>query len=513
LAPTNRRNVLKSGLALSAASLAGSLGSAAEQANKQTVPASQLFQPTWNSLRNRPIPQWLRDGKFGIYTHWGVYSVPAYGENGTWYAHNAYTRPNSDERKHHEATYGPLEKFGYKDFIPMFTGSRFDPEEWADLFKQAGARFAGPVAEHHDGFAMWDTKYSEWNAAKMGPKRNVVGELSKAIKAQGMKFLTAFHHAENWFYFPTWDTRYDVSDPRYAGLYGESHPPEALPDKKFLDRWIGKLIEVVDAYGPDFVWFDFGLQLIQQRYKEDFLAYYYNHAARLHRDVIVSYKYHDLTPGVGIIDLEQGREANLAYNEWITDMTIDAGNGWGYIEGLGFKSEDQLITGLVDRVSKNGYLLLNVGPRPDGTIPDPAKERLRAIGKWLRVNGESIYNSSPWLVASEGPTQLTKTGSFNEDKAAPYTPQDIRYTCRDHFLYAICLAWPGDKASLSSLVPKGNNWTGLYPSEIASVTMLGSDEPIQWKFTPEALEMTVPKTRPCDSAFVYKITLKKPFES
>ena len=130
-----------------------------------------------------------------------------------------------------------------------------------------------------------------------------------------------------------------------------------------------------------------------------------------------------------------------------------------------------------------------------------------------RVNGESIYDTSPWLVAAEGPTQLTKTGSFNENKAPPYTAQDIRYTCRDHFLYATCLAWPGDRASFTSLVPKGNNWTGLYPSEIASITMLGSDEPIQWKFTPEALEMTVPKTKPCDSAFVYKIALKKPFES
>jgi len=168
LAPTNRRNLLKSGLALSAASLAGNLSAAAEEQHKQTLPVRQPFQPAWNSLRNLRIPQWLRDGKFGIYTHWGVYSVPAYGENGTWYAHNVYTRPKSDERKHHEATYGPLEKFGYKDFIPMFTGSRFDPEEWAELFKHAGARFAGPVAEHHDGFSMWDTKYSEWNAAKMG---------------------------------------------------------------------------------------------------------------------------------------------------------------------------------------------------------------------------------------------------------------------------------------------------------------------------------------------------------
>ena len=242
MAPTNRRNLLKGGLALSAASLADNLGVAAEQQHKQTLPASQRFQPTWNSLRNLPIPQWLRDGKFGIYTHWGVYSVPAYGENGTWYAHNVYTRPKSDERKHHDATYGPLEKFGYKDFIPMFTGSRFDPDEWAELFKHAGARFAGPVAEHHDGFSMWDTKYSEWNAAKMGPKRNVVGELSKAIKAQGMKFLTAFHHAENWFYFPTWDTRYDVSDPRYRRPL-RREPPAQCAARQEVSRSLEREID------------------------------------------------------------------------------------------------------------------------------------------------------------------------------------------------------------------------------------------------------------------------------
>src|SRR5580700_11009642 len=239
---------------------------------------TRRYEPSWNSLRQIPTPKWLREGKFGIYTHWGVYSVPAYGKNGTWYAHNIYTKPDSDDRKHHEATYGPLEKFGYKDFIPMFTGSRCDPEEWAELFKQAGARFAGPVAEHHDGFSMWDTKYSEWNAAKMGPKKDIVGQLSKSIKHQGMKFVTAFHHAENWFYFPTTDKRLDSADPRNSGLYGFIHEPYSLPTKDYLDRWQGKIIEVIDNYDPDLLWFDFGLELVHESYKKQLLAYYYNKA-------------------------------------------------------------------------------------------------------------------------------------------------------------------------------------------------------------------------------------------
>ena len=206
-----RRDLLTTGATAFAVPLLASipLASAVNSVSKKMREGTadqEPIQPTWNSLRTVSTPpQWLRDGKFGIYTHWGIYSVPAFGKNGTWYAHNMYTKPDSDERKHQEATYGPLEKFGYKDFIPMFTGKSFDPDEWAELFKKSGACFAGPVAEHHDGFAMWNTKYSEWNAAKMGPKRDVVGELSKSIKQHGMKFLTAFHHAEHWFYFPTWD--------------------------------------------------------------------------------------------------------------------------------------------------------------------------------------------------------------------------------------------------------------------------------------------------------------------
>jgi alpha-L-fucosidase len=511
-APYNRRDLLKSGLALSAGSLISPIASSASVEPRGGKDATKApFKPTWNSLRNIAVPQWLRDGKFGIYTHWGIYSVPAYGKNGTWYAHNMYTKPDSDERKHQEATYGSLDKFGYKDFIPMFTGSHFDADEWAELFKKSGARFAGPVAEHHDGFAMWNTKFSTWNAAKMGPKRDVVGQLSKAIKNQDMKFMTALHHAEHWFYFPVWDKRYDVSDPRYAGLYGQSHEKGALPDKKFLDVWIGKLKEVVDNYDPDLVWFDYGLQLIQQGYKEEFAQYYFNKAARLGKEVTITYKYHDLTPGVGIYDLELGRESNMTYSEWITDSTIDSGSGWGYVTSAGFKSVDDLVQGLVDRVSKNGFFLLNVGPKPDGTIPEPAKERLLAMGDWLRINGEAVYGTTPWLIAGEGPTQLKKSGAFNEDNSLRYTSEDIRFTYRNKTLYATLLAWPGEKASIKSLVPKGETWPGLYPSEVASIKMLGSEEPLHWEFTKEALVIDVPKTKPCDHAFVYKISLKDPF--
>ncbi|MHC4800383.1 MAG: alpha-L-fucosidase, partial [Planctomycetota bacterium] len=170
---------------------------------------AKKYEPTWESIREyKHVPQWLRDGKFGIYTHWGPYAVHAYGENTTWYSFAMYRDPEGEARKHFEKKFGKLTpEFGYKDLIPKFTAEKFNADEWAELFKKSGAKFAGPVAEHHDGFAMWDTKYSKWNAAKMGPKRDVVGELEKAIKKRNMKFVTAFHHAANWFFFPVKDKR------------------------------------------------------------------------------------------------------------------------------------------------------------------------------------------------------------------------------------------------------------------------------------------------------------------
>ena len=477
--------------------------------------AQPPYESSWNSLKNKQTPQWLKDGKFGIYTHWGIYAVPAQGPNATWFANKCYGNENGPERKFWESNYGPLEKFGYKDFIPMFTAEKFNADEWADLFLKAGARFAGPVAEHHDGFAMWDTKWDEYNAAKMGPKRDVVGELAIAIKKRNMKFVTAFHHAENWFYFPTWDKRYDCGDPRYSGLYGPIHEKGALPDKAFLEQWKGKIIEVIDKYETDFIWFDFGLKLIPDYYKTDMLAYFYNKAAKQMKEVVVTYKSHDLPPGAGLLDLELGQQAELTYNDWITDTSIDDGQGWGYVKGLGFKTVDNLVDNLVDRVSKNGYLLLNIGPKPDGTIPDEVKVRLLAMGKWLAVNGEAIYNTTCWSIAGEGPTKLEKTKEygFNEKNDLVYTSQDIRFTVRENNLYAIVLDWPGEKVLIKSLAPKGNTWAGLYPSEITSVTMLGDGKELRWKMTTEGLEIETPERKPCDYAFTYKIVRKNPLGS
>jgi len=419
---------------------------------------AKKYEPTWESLREyKEIPKWLRDGKFGIYTHWGPYAVHAYGSNTTWYSFSLYLDANGEARKHFEKTFGKLTPtFGYKDLIPKFTAEKFDADEWADLFAKSGAKFAGPVAEHHDGFAMWDTKFSKWNAAKMGPKRDVVGELAKAVRKRDMKFVTAFHHAANWFFFPVLDKRYDTGDPKNYGLYGQPHKRGAMRNQAFIDEWYGKIIEVIDNYSPDFIWFDFALDSIPEGYVKDFLAYYYNHAEAKGKEVVVTYKGNDLVPATGVRDLELGQEPKITYHEWITDSTVDDRGAWGYANDLVFKSPDRVIDNLVDRVSKNGYLLLNVGPKPDGTIPDEARDLLLEMGKWLKVNGEGIYGTSPWIIAGEGPTNLGEASEIGFNEAATvYTKEDVRFTVKGDTIYATFLAWPGEKAVIRTLCALG----------------------------------------------------------
>jgi len=483
---------------------------------------STTFTPTWRSLRNHATPQWFKDAKFGIYTHWGPYSVPACGRNGSWYPYNMYrpeTARDQGQYDYHVKTYGGPERFGYKDFIPLFTGERFDPDEWADLFKQAGARFAGPVGEHHDGFSMWDTRLTEWNAARMGPKRNVVGELEKAIRAQGLRFLVALHHIENWWFYPHWHREYDTADPRYSGLYGPPHnvngdvrprprstgdhswpfDDQDKPSAAFLDLWKAKTLDVIDTFRPDVLWFDFGLQRVHERYKLEMLAHYYNQALRWGSEVVLTYKWHDLVAGSAVIDLELGRFKDLTYQDWITDSSVDDQGAWSYVRDAGFKSVTTLVHHLVDNVSKNGYLLLNVGPRPDGTIPEPAQDRLRGLGRWLAVNGEAIYDTTPWMVYGEGPTKMTTEGYFSEEQDVTYTADDIRFTVGNDALYAICLGWPDERVCIQTAAPL------LYPSEITSVTMLGVDENLEWSLTPDELTIQRPAQRPCEHAYVFKI--------
>jgi alpha-L-fucosidase len=485
------------------------------------------YLPTWNSLRAHVTPQWFKDTKFGIYTHWGIYSVPGHGPNGTWYPYFMY-REGTPQYDYHLKTYGHPSKFGYKEFIPMFTAEKFDADEWAELFKQAGAKFAGPVGEHHDGFAMWDTRFSEWNSVRMGPKRNVVAELEKAIRKQNLRFMVALHHAENWWLYPHWRPEFDTADPHYSDLYGQLHNQKCAdlklaeekvkhnwelqgdlqdrPSQAFLDKWLGKTQEVIDQFHPDLLWFDYGLRWIQEHYKREMLAYFYNQALERSQEVAVTYKWNHLVPGAGVVDLELGRFDNQTYHDWLTDTTVDDGHGWSYIKEAKFKPLRTLIHYLVDNVSKNGQLLLNIGPRPDGSIPAEVKTLLAGVGKWMDVNGEAIYNTTPWMIYGEGPTQMTKAGYFMEDQEVRYTAQDIRFTAKDDVLYAICLGWPREPLTIQSLKL-------LYPEEIRSVSMVGIEEPLNWSMGAEGLKIWPPAHQPCDHAYVFKITRRRPFSS
>lgn len=504
---------------------------------------SERFEANWRSLRLHVMPQWLRDAKFGIYTHWGVYSVPACGPNGTWYPYNMYRaqgalgnpyatpEDGNPQFEHHVKVYGGATKFTYKDFIPQFTAARFDPAEWADLFKQAGAKFAGPVGEHCDGFAMWKTELTEWNAAVMGPRRDIVRELEQAIRAEGLRFMVSLHHAENWWWYPHWVPEYDTSDPRYAKLYGPLHnvdgdfgpPAEAYdhpwsffydqdpPSKEFLDLWLAKTREIIDLFQPDLLWFDAGLERIQEHYRLDFLTHYYNQALAWGKDVVATYKHHSLVPGTALVNLELGRFGALTYHEWLTDTSIDDQAAWSYVEGAGFKPVATLVHNLIDNVSKNGYLLLNVGPRADGTIPELARDRLRGIGAWLAVNGEAIYGTTPWLHYGEGPTRMGKAGPFSEGAEVYYTSQDIRFTAKDDTLYAICLGWPDAQVTIKTLNTGIMARNALYPKEIRSISMLGDDRKLDWRMTPEGLIITPPSEKPCEHAYVFKIERGQPF--
>ena len=454
------------------------------------------YEEKWESISQHPDPRWFVNAKFGIYWHWGPYSVPAFGNE--WYPRNMYLKGNK-ANKHHTETYGDPSKFGYKDFIPRFKAEKFDAEEWAELFLKAGAQFAGPVAMHHDGFALWDSEITAWNAADMGPRRDLTGELERAIRKRGMRFVTTFHHAHTWNYFPR-DPAYDTTDPNYQDLYGPYEDKDGAWEK-YCDRWESLVREVIDKYKPDLLWFDFGLAKMPEKNKKSFLAYYYNKGVEWGREVAVTYKGDHLPKGAGIYDIERGREDKLVDYVWLTDTSVDK-RSWCHIVNPEYDTTDQLIDGLVDRVSKRGCLLLNIPPRADGTIPQPVQERLLAMGKWLRVNGEAIYETRPWSVFGEGPTRVLG-GSFAGHRIAAFTGEDVRFTAKGKVLYATFLDWPGEEATIRSLAKDKIAGIG-----VASVRMLGIEKPLEWQHGEEGLRVRMPATKPCEHAFVLKVTLE-----
>ncbi|EAG2977530.1 alpha-L-fucosidase, partial [Listeria monocytogenes] len=369
----------------------------------QQVAHQGPFFPNWQSLGAFVLPEWFRKAKFGVFIHWGLYSVPAF--HNEWYSRNMYIKGHP-EYDHHIETYGPQKNFGYKDFIPMFTADKFDANEWIRLIKQAGANYLFPVAEHHDGFQMYKSELSEWNASVMGPKKDILGELKEAAEEQGLHFCTSSHRAEHWFFMGHGkDFDSDIKEPLAKGdFYWPAMPEpdheslfsEPYPSKEFLDDWLLRTCELVDNYQPELLYFDWWIQ--HEAFKEHlqlFAAYYYNRGAEWCKQVGICYKHDAMMFGSGIVEIERGKFAEPQPFYWQTDTAI-ARNSWCYTTTLDYKTTREILQDLIEVVSKNGNLLLNIGPKGDGSIPEKDQAILKEIGAWLDVNGEAIYEAKPW---------------------------------------------------------------------------------------------------------------------
>jgi len=468
------------------------------------------FRPDWESLQKYQAPDWYKDAKFGIFIHWGVYSVPAFGNE--WYPRNMY-RKDSDEYKHHIATYGPQDKFGYKDFIPMFKAEHFDPAAWARLFKESGAKYVVPVAEHHDGFAMYDSGLSDWTAAKMGPKRDIIGDLAKAVRAEGLHFGASTHRVEHNFFLGVGRTiPSDINDPKYAAFYGPAHTwleaRRGTPlgndftyvSSAWADDWLARSSEIVEKYHPDIMYFDWwiGQPSIRPNLTR-FAAFYYNASLKYGDHVgVINYKDWAVEEHSAVLDLERGQLGEIRPLYWQTDTSI-SNKSWGYIKNDTFKSPQFVVQQLIDIVSKNGNLLLNIGPKPDGTIPDEVQQVLRDVGSWLAVNGDAIYGTRPWRVYGEGPTQVA-AGSFHDTDTANYTAEDFRFTTKGNALYAIEMGWSaGGEAVIHSL------GTTAGSQKVESVALLGSDAKIQARQEADGLHLQLPAQAPGKYAYVFRV--------
>jgi alpha-L-fucosidase len=462
------------------------------------------FAPEWESLKAFKVPRWYSDGKFGIFVHWGVYSVPAFGSDafgGEWYARAMYLEGTA-QFAHHVATYGPQKEFGYKDLIPELTAEKFDAAEWARLFRRAGATFVVPVAEHHDGFAMYNTGLSRWKASAMGPGRDVIQELADAVRQESMTFGLSSHRAEHWFFMnggATFDS--GVLDPEFFDLYGPAQRSEIQPNREFLEDWLARTCELVDLYRPELIWFDWWIEEPAfEPYLRAFASYYYNRAAEWDCEVAINYKFEAFAEGSAVHDVERGQLADIRADFWQTDTSVSR-NSWGYVADHDYKAPLELIADLVDIVSKNGALLLNVGPRADGTIPDAEVAMLEQIGAWLDVNGRAIYGTSPWRIAGEGPTAVPE-GEFTDGDRQPYTAADIRFTAAGGDLFATVLApVTHDHVLIRSLA----SGSGAYPGRLATVELLGSTAELSWTRSDDGLRIALPLNAARDTLLSFRI--------
>lgn len=486
----------------------GLLGSCQTQAEK--VVSVEKYEPTWESLMQKDgYPQWYQDAVLGFYFHWGPYSVPAFSCSGYW---TMYI-PGSETNELVRANYGePGVEFGYKDFVPLWKAPNYKPDEWAELFKYAGADFAGPGAEHHDGFALWDTEFDEWNSVDMGPGIDIVGTLVEAVRKQGLRTSVALH---NWRTFITYDTGrrlcpegVDVNDPANIGLYGPIHQPTherpidneypgANWPKEHWDERLNKWKELVDNYQIDLIWcehMDSGEP--PQQLKKEMLAYYFNAAEEWDREVVVTSKKlwetrrQDLPPQISPINREIGVLKQPRPWKWQTDIPL--GRTWAYTPNVGCKDAEELVHLIVNNVSKNGLTFFSVAPKPDGSLPEAQVEGLRKLGDWMAINKPALYGTVP------APFRMGGTDQWGN---GPF-----RFLRKKEHLYAVTLERPVAPVSIPN----------VFVLEDSEINMLGSDKPLNWHMEwdeedGEAATLVIeelPDPLPCDYAWSFKIQVE-----
>ncbi len=406
------------------------------------------FSDNWESLAGYRTPDWYDKMRFGIFIHYGVFTVPAYDNE--WYSRNMYEK-DSTAYKHHIETYGKHTDFGYKDFIPMFKAENFDSDRWTEIFKKTGAQYVVPVAEHHDGFQMYDSELSSYNAADMGPCRNILGELKNSIEKAGLVFGTSSHRIEH-FFFQGGGRNFE-SDINREFERGELYWPSVTAPsdfefeacegyltltEEFMQDWLVRSCEIVNRYQPKIMYFDWWIQRVELKpYLRKFLAYYYNLAAKWGKEVVVNYK-HDAIPfGIAVPDIERGQLSSQKPYRWQSDTAM-CFNSWCYTEGNKYKEASDIICDLVDIISKNGTMLLNIGPKADGTFSDEETAIMAKIGNWLNANHEAIYDTKPYRIFGEGPTAVVE-GGFQDGNVKEFTSSDFRFLSGNGGIYVVAM--------------------------------------------------------------------------
>jgi alpha-L-fucosidase len=473
-----------------------------------------MFEPTWQSLQQYECPQWFRDAKLGIFICWNPYTVPAQGD---WYARHMYMEGHR-QYKYHVEHYGHPSQFGYKDIIQLWKGEDFDADKLAALFKRAGAKYIVPMAMHHDNFDLWDSRHHRWNSVNMGPRKDIIGMWRKAALHQGLRFGVTTHLARSYSWFqtshgadkegPFKGVSYDGHDPNHQDLYHETHGDTSKrypqnPSEAWKQTWYKRIKDLVDQHRPDLLYFDGAVPFGEVGLK--MIAYYYNQNMRWHGgklEAVLNLKnfpdgsHGEYREGACVLDLERGLLSDIRELPWQNDTSI---GDWFWTDPPNYRSVDSIIDMLVDIVSKNGNLLLNVPPKADGTLDEQAIEILREMGEWMDINGEAIYGTRPWMRFGEGPT-VTREGHFS-DRTMELTAQDIRFTTKGRTLYAIALDWPKER----SLTVRSLSTRQTEPGAIKSVSLLGHAGKLRWQRDEEGLKIELPSQKTCAHAFAFKI--------